>query len=74
MTLNLVLSCLPFEAGYGLPARAVTQARAGAPRIHINTEEGREGNSLPDVSDRFDEPDVKIIFELAMSFAGQVKT
>ena len=68
-TYNSVLNCTPFEAGHGLPARTVTQARADAPRIQFNTEEGREGNDLLDVSGRFDESDVKKIFELAMSFA-----
>ena len=73
-TYNSVLNCTPFEAGHGLPARTVTQARADAPRIQFNTEEGREGNDLLDVSDRFDESDVKKIFELAMSFAEQAKS
>ena len=73
-TFNSVLNCTPFEAGHGLPARTVTQARADAPRLHINTEEGSEGNDVLDVSERFDESDVKKIFELAMSFAEQAKT
>ena len=64
---------MPFEAGHGLPARTVTQAWADAPRMHLNSEEGREGNDLLELSDRFNESDVKNIFEQAMIFAEQAK-
>ena len=62
------------EAGHGLPARTISQARADEPRLQFNTEEGRSSNDLVDVSSKFDESHVKKIFELAMSFAEHAKS
>jgi hypothetical protein len=36
---NSAINCTPFEAGHGLQARTITEARAG-PRLQIIAEEG----------------------------------
>ena len=73
-TYNSVLNCTPFEAGHGLPARTISQARTDANRIQFNAEEGRSGDDMNDVSSRFDESVVKKIMELAMIFSEHAKT
>ena len=39
-TYNSVIEMSPFEAGHGLPARTVTEARMDLPRLQFTTEEG----------------------------------
>ena len=73
-TYNSVLNCTPFEAGHGLPARTISQARTDANRIQFNAEEGRSNDDMSDVSSRFDESAVKKIMELAMIFSEHAKT
>ena len=57
------LNCTPFEAGHGLPARTIAQARAHASRAPFTA--GGTDNTLQDVSKRFDNSLQKDILELA---------
>jgi hypothetical protein len=38
---NSAINCTPFEAGHGLRAKAITEARVN-PRLQINAEEGTD--------------------------------
>jgi hypothetical protein len=59
----------PFEAGHGLSATAIAQARVQVTRHAIDAEGGKDGDTLEDVDEFFDQSDIKEQFELAMSMA-----
>jgi hypothetical protein len=66
-TYSSALNCTPFEAGHGLPARTIAQARADSSRIQFNA--GGNDETVQDVSKRFDPSLQKEILELATRLA-----
>ncbi len=68
-TYNLAIGCTPFEAGHGLNATTISQARIMATKANILAEGGRYGDALEDVDEFFDKSIVKDQFELAMRMA-----
>ncbi len=60
------LQCNLFEAGHGLSATTIAQARVQVTRRAIDAEGGRDGDTLEDVDEFFDQSDIKEQFELAM--------
>ena len=70
-TYNSALNCTPFEAGHGLPARTIAQARASSARLQFRP--GGNDDTVQDVSKRFDSGLQKEILELAtrMALAAQ---
>ena len=70
-TYSSALNCTPFEAGHGLPARTIAQARASSARLQFRP--GGNDDTVQDVSKRFDSGLQKEILELAtrMALAAQ---
>jgi hypothetical protein len=68
-TFNPAIGYTPFEAGHGLSATTIAQARVQVTRRAIDAEEGRDGDTLEDVDEFFDQSDMKEQFELAMRMA-----
>ncbi len=68
-TYNSAIGCTPFEAGHGLNATTISQARMMATKASISAEGGRDGDILEDVDEFFDKSLVKVQFELAMRMA-----
>ena len=70
-TYSSALNCTPFEAGHGLPARTIAQARASSARLQFRP--GGNDDTVQDVSKRFDSSLQKEILELAtrMALAAQ---
>jgi hypothetical protein len=68
-TYNSAIGCTPFEAGHGLNAIIISQARIMATRANILAEGGRDGDALEDVDEFFDKSIAKDKFELAMRMA-----
>jgi hypothetical protein len=68
-TYNSAIGCTPFEAGHGLNATTISQARIMATKVNILAEGGRDGDALEDVDEFFDISIVKDQFELAMRMA-----
>ena len=68
-TYNSAIGCTPFEAGHGLNATTISQARMMATKASILAEGGRDGDILEDVDEFFDKSLVKDQFELAMRMA-----
>jgi hypothetical protein len=68
-TYNSAIGCTPFEAGHGLNATTISQARIMATKANILDEGGRDGDALEDVDEYFDKSIVKDQFELAMRMA-----
>ena len=68
-TFNSAIGCTPFEAGHGLSATTIAQARVQVTRRAIDAEGGRDGDTLEDVDEFFDQSDIKEQFELAMRMA-----
>jgi hypothetical protein len=68
-TFNSAIGCTPFEAGHGLSATIIVQARVQVTRHAIDAEGGRDGDTLEDVDEFFDQSDIKEQFELAMRMA-----
>ena len=68
-TFNSAIGCTPFEAGHGLSATTIAQARTQVTRRVIDAEGGRDGDTLEDVDEFFDKSDIKQQFELAMRMA-----
>jgi hypothetical protein len=66
-TFSSALNCTPFEAGHGLPARTIAQARADASRIQFDA--GGNDDTVQDVSKRFNHSHQKDILELATRLA-----
>ena len=66
-TYSSALNCTPFEAGHGLPARTIAQARADSSRIQFDA--GGNDDVVQDVSKRFDTSQQKEILELATRLA-----
>jgi hypothetical protein len=61
--------CTPFEAGHGLAVTTIAQARLQARRYAANAEGGRDGDTLEDVDQFFDQSVVKEQLELAVRMA-----
>ena len=70
-TFNSAIGCTPFEAGHGLQATTVAQARLQATRQAITAEGGRDGDALEDVDTFFDQGIIKEQLELAVRMASQ---
>ncbi len=68
-TFNSAIGCTPFEAGHGLAATTIAQARMQATRVPITAEGGRDGDALEDVDQYFDQSIVKDQMELAVRMA-----
>jgi hypothetical protein len=68
-TFNSAISCTPFEAGHGLQATTVAQARLQTTR---HAEGGRDGDALEDVDAFFDQEIIKEQLELAVRMAEVV--
>ena len=66
-TYSSTLNCTPFEAGHGLPARTIAQARSDSSRIQFDA--GGNDDAVQDVSKRFDPSQQKEILELATRLA-----
>ena len=66
-TYSSTLNCTPFEAGHGLPARTIAQARSDSSRIQFNV--GGNDDTVQDVSQRFDSSHQKELLELATRLA-----
>ena len=62
------LNCTPFEAGHGLPARTIAQARADTSRLQFS--EGGNDDCVQDISKRFNKSLEKSILELATRMAS----
>jgi hypothetical protein len=65
-TYNSAIGCTPFEAGHGLNATTISQARIMATKASILAEGGRNSDILEDVDELFDKSLVKDQCELAM--------
>jgi hypothetical protein len=72
-TFNSAIGCTPFEAGHGLQATTVAQARLQATRSATTAEGGRDGDALEDVDAFFDQGIIKEQFELAVRMAEVVR-
>jgi len=68
-TFNSAIGCTPFEAGHGLAATTIAQARMQATRVPTNAEGGRDGDALEDVDQFFDQSIIKDQMELAVRMA-----
>ncbi len=73
-TFNSAIGCTPFEAGHGLVATTIAQARLQATRYAANAEGGRDGDTLEDVDQLFDQSVVKEQLELAVRMAEVVRS
>jgi transposase InsO family protein len=58
-TFNSAIGCTPFEAGHGLQATTVAQARLQTTRQATTAEGGRNGDALEDVDAFFDQGIIK---------------
>jgi hypothetical protein len=58
-TFNSAIGCTPFEAGQGLAATTIAQARLQATRYATNGEGGKDGDTLEDVDQFFDQSVIK---------------
>ena len=72
-TFNSAIGCTPFEAGHGLQATTVAQARLQATRQATTAEGGRDGDALEDVDAFFDQSIIKEQLELAVRMAEVVR-
>ncbi len=63
------IGCTPFEAGHGLNATTISQARIMVTKASILAEGGRDGDILEDVDEFLDKSLVKDLFELVMRMA-----
>jgi hypothetical protein len=68
-TFNSAIGCTPFEAGHGLAATTIAQARLEATRNSTSAEGGRDGDTLEDVDQFFDQSIIKDQMELAVRMA-----
>ncbi len=59
-TFNSAIGCTPFEAEHGLSATTIAQARVQVTRRAIDAEGGRDGDTLEDVDEFFDQSDIKL--------------
>jgi hypothetical protein len=71
---NSAIGCTPFEAGHGLAATSIAQARLQATRYAATAEGGRDGDTLEDVDQFFDQSMIKEQLELAVRMAEVVRT
>jgi hypothetical protein len=67
------IGCTPFEAGHGLAATTIAQARLQATRYATTAEGGRDGDTLEDVDQFFDQSIIKEQLELAVRMAEVVR-
>jgi transposase InsO family protein len=74
ITFNSAIGCTPFEAGHGLAATTIAQARLQATRYAANAEGGRDGDTLEDVDQFFDQSVIKEQLELAVRMAEVVRS
>ncbi len=72
-TFNSAIGCTPFEAGHGLSATTIAQARLQATRYATNAEGARDGDTLEDVDPFFDQGIIKEQLELAVRMAEVVR-
>jgi hypothetical protein len=72
-TFNFAIGCTPFEAGHGLQATTIAQARLQATRLATTAEGGRDGDALEDVDAFFDQSVIKEQLELAVRMAEVVR-
>jgi hypothetical protein len=72
-TFNSAIGCTPFEAGHGLQATTIAQARLQATRTATTAEGGRDGDALEDVDAFFDQSIIKEQLELAVRMAEVVR-
>jgi hypothetical protein len=72
-TFNSAIDCTPFEAGHGLQATTIAQARLQATRLETTAEGGRDGDALEDVDAFFDQSIIKEQLELAVRMAEVVR-
>jgi hypothetical protein len=71
------IECSPFEAGHGLPAQSVVQARLLAQQTLADGARGTDLDAddlLEDVDRTFDNNEVKSVMELAMRMAEIVQS
>ena len=73
-TFNSAIGCTPFEAGHGLAATTIAQARLEATRDSTSAEGGRDGDALEDVDQFFDQSIIKDQMELAVRMAEVTRT
>jgi len=66
-TSSSTLNCTPFEAGHGLLARTIAQARADSSRIQFDV--GGKDDTVQDVNKRFNTSHQKDMLELATRLA-----
>ncbi len=72
--INTSFGCTPFEARHGLAATSIAQARIQATRYAPTAERGRDGDTLEDVDQFFDQSMIKEQLELAVRMAEVVRT
>jgi hypothetical protein len=72
-TFSSAIGCTPFEAGHGIAATTIAQARIQATRYATTTEGGRDGDTLEDVDQVFDQSIIKDQMELAVRMAEVVR-
>ena len=72
-TFSSAIGCTPFEAGHGIAATTIAQARIQATRYATTTEGGRDGDTLEDVDQVFDQSIIKDQLELAVRMAEVVR-
>jgi hypothetical protein len=73
-TFNSAIGCTPFEAGHGLTATTIAQARIQATRAATTAEGERDGDALEDVDAFFDQGIIKEQLELAVRIAEVVRS
>jgi hypothetical protein len=71
------IGCSPFEAGHGLPAQSVAQARLAAQQTLADGARSTDLDAddlLEDVDKPFDNNELKSVIELAMRMAEIVRS
>ncbi len=74
ITSHSAIRCSPFEAGHGLPATSLSQARLLAERFHHNYLEGQDGDAIEDGDATELKGKLKDLVELSMRMVEVAKS
>jgi hypothetical protein len=74
ITPHSAIGCSPFEAGHGLPASSLSQARLLAERFHHNHLEGQDGDAIEDGDATELKGKIKDLVELSMRMVEVAKS
>jgi hypothetical protein len=74
VTPHSVIGCSPFEAGHGLPATTLSQARLLAEKYHRNYLEGQDGDAIEDGQSTELKGKIKDLVELSIRMTEVTKS